>query len=75
MAINHEIKEANKALDRLYKKFRASLSPEQWQKFLEEIKQAQIELDGKVLEGAELEAVAEANAKARLVAHAKRKQQ
>lgn len=66
MAIKQEIKDATKILDKLYKKIRAEITNEQWQQYLEEIKQKQIELDGKVLEGAELEATAEANLKARI---------
>jgi len=70
MAIKHEIKSATKILKRMYKKVRESITDEQWQAYLEEIKQRQIELDGKVLEGAELEEVAEANLMARLTQHA-----
>lgn len=66
MAIKQEIKSATKILDKLYKKIRAEITNEQWQQYLEEIKQKQIELDGRVLEGAELEATAEANLKARI---------
>ena len=73
MAINHEIKQANKILERLYKKVRAEITNEQWQTYLEEIKQRQIELDGRVLEGAELEAVAKANLMARLAKNAQDK--
>ncbi len=71
MAINNEIKQAAKSLDRLYKKVREHITDDQWQKYLEEIKQKQIELDGRVLEGAELEETAKANLMARLMQHAK----
>ena len=73
MTINHEIKQATKILERLYKKARAAITDEQWQTYLEEIKQKQIELDGRVLEGAELEEVAKANLMARLAHHAQNK--
>lgn len=73
MAINHEIKQATKILERLYKKVRAAITDEQWQVYLEEIKQKQIELDGRVLEGAELEATAKANLMARLAKNAQDK--
>ena len=66
MAIKQEIKGAEKILRKLYKKVRAEITDEQWQQFLEEIKQASLALDGKVLEGAELEATAEANLMARI---------
>ena len=66
MAIKDELKDAEKILEKMYKKARKALTAEQWQAFLEEIKQKQIELDGKVLEGAELEKTAEVNLKARL---------
>lgn len=73
MAIKHEIKGATKILRKLYKKVRESITPEQWQTYLEEIKKRQIELDGRVLEGAELEKVAEANLMARIAHHAQNK--
>lgn len=73
MAINYEIKQATKILERLYKKVRAEITDEQWQTYLEEIKQKQIELDGRVLEGAELEATAKANLMARLAKNAQDK--
>ena len=66
MAIKEELKGATKILNRLYKKIRAEITDEQWQVFLEEIKQKQFELDGRVLEGAELEATAKANLMARI---------
>lgn len=64
---SREIKSATKILNRMYKKARASVTDEQWQVFLDEIKQKQFELDGRVLEGAELEELARANFMARLV--------
>ena len=70
MAIKQEINGAAKILEKMYKKFRAAITDEQWAAYLEEIKQKQIELDGRVLEGAELEKVAEANLMARLAHHA-----
>lgn len=70
MAIKQEIKGAEKILRKLYKKIRAEITDEQWQQFLEEIKEASLALDGKVLEGAELEATAEANLMARIARQA-----
>ncbi len=70
MAIKQEINGATKILEKMYKKFRAAITDEQWQVYLEEIKQKQIELDGRVLEGAELEETAKANLMARLAHHA-----
>ena len=70
MAIKQEIKGATKILRKMYKKVRASITDEQWQRYLEEIKRASIDLDGTVLEGAELEATAEANLMARIAQHA-----
>lgn len=70
MAIKHELGQAAKILERMYKKFRANISDEQWQAILEEIKQARIKADGVVLEGEELEATAKANVMARLAHHA-----
>ena len=59
-------KEAEKILNKMYKEFRKSITAEQWQKYLEEIKQASINLDGTVLEGKELEETAKANVLVRL---------
>ena len=73
MAIKDEIKGAEKILNKMYKRFMASITDEQWQKILEEIKQARINADGVVLEGAELEATAKANIMARLAHHATNK--
>jgi hypothetical protein len=61
-----EKKEAAKILNKMYKEFRKSITAEQWEKFKAEIKQASINLDGKVLEGAELEETAKANVMVRL---------
>ena len=71
MTLKEETKKASKILDKMYKKLRANMTDEQWQKYLEEIKQARIALDGVVLEGAELEETAKANALARLAMSAK----
>lgn len=59
-------KEAKKILKKMFKTFMESITPEQWQKILEETKQARIRADGVVLEGAELEETAKANVMARL---------
>lgn len=68
-----EKKEAAKILNKMYKEFRKNITAEQWEKFKEEIKQASINLDGKVLEGAELEETAKANVMARLARNAMNK--
>ena len=73
MSIKQELGQATKILNKMYKKFRENITDEQWAAYLEEIKQRQIELDGKVLEGAELEATAKANIMARLAHHAQSK--
>ena len=73
MSIKNELGKANSLLKRLYKKIRAEITDEQWQQYLDEIKQKQLEADGRVLEGVELEKTAEANLMARIVAHAQRK--
>jgi hypothetical protein len=70
MTIKHEINEATKILERLYKQVRSNITDEQWQTYLEEIKQKQIELDGRILEGAELEELAKANLMAKITAQA-----
>lgn len=62
-------KEAQKILKKMFKKFMENITPEQWQKILDETKQASINLDGTVLDGKELEETAKANIMARL-AHA-----
>jgi len=66
-------KEAQKILKKMFKKFMQSITPEQWQKILDETKQASINLDGKVLEGKELEETAKANIMARLAHNAMNK--
>ena len=73
MSIKQELGQATKILNKMYKKFRENITDEQWAAYLEEIKQKQIELDGRVLEGAELEATAKANVMARLANHATQK--
>lgn len=74
MAIKHEIKGAKKLLRKMYKIVRGSLTDEQWQAYLEEVKQARIKADGVVLEGAELEETAQANLLHRLATYAVRGQ-
>lgn len=74
MAIKHEIKGAKKLLSKMYKIVRESLTDEQWQDYLEEVKQARIKTDGVVLEGAELEETAKANLLHRLATYAVRGQ-
>lgn len=71
MTIKQEIKDAKKLLNKMYKKVMENVTEEQWQEYLEEIKKRQVELDGRVLEGAELEETAKANLMARLAEHAK----
>ena len=66
-------KEAQKILKKMFKKFMQSVTPEQWQKILDETKQASINFDGTVLEGKELEETAKANVMARLAANAMNK--
>ena len=73
MAIKQEINKATKILNKMYKKFMENTTEEQWQKILEEVKQARIEADGVVLEGAELEETAKANILARLARFAQSK--
>lgn len=73
MSIKNELGKANSLLKRLYKKIRAEITDEQWQQFLDEIKQKQLEADGRVLEDVELEKTAEANLMARILAHAQNK--
>lgn len=73
MSIKQELGQATKILNKMYKKFRENITDEQWAAYLEEIKQRQIEFDGKVLEGAELEATAKANVMARLAHQATNK--
>lgn len=73
MTVKHELKQASKLLNKMYKIVRASITDEQWQVYLEEIKQRQIELDGRVLEGAELEETAKANLMHRIAENARAK--
>ena len=68
--IKHEIKGATKLLGKMYKIVRESLTDEQWKEYLEEVKRARMELDGTVLEGAELEETAKANLLYRIAAQA-----
>ena len=70
MSIRHEIKGATKLLSKMYKLVRGSLTDEQWQDYLEEVKRARMELDGTVLEGKELEETAKANLLYRIAAQA-----
>lgn len=73
MKIKRTITEAKQIAIKMYKVIRKRITDEQWQTYLEEIKKRQVELDGKVLEGAELEEVAKANLMARLITHAQNK--
>ena len=68
--IKHEIKGAKKLLREMYRLVRSNLTAEQWQAWLEEVKRARMELDGTVLEGAELEETAKANLLYRIAAQA-----
>ena len=68
--IKHEIKGAKKLLSKMYKLVRSNLTDEQWQAWLEDVKQARMELDGTVLEGKELEETAKANLLYRIAAQA-----
>ena len=70
MAIKHEIKGAKKLLSKMYKLVRGSLTDEQWQEYLEEVKRARMELDGTTLEGKELEETAKANLLYRIASYA-----
>lgn len=70
MAIKHEIKGATKILSKMYKIVRESITDEQWQEYLEEVKRARMELDGTVLEGKELEETAKANLLYRIASYA-----
>lgn len=72
--IKHEIKGAKKLLRKMYKVVRESITDEQWQEYLEEVKRARMELDGTVLEGKELEETAKANLLYRIAAQAVEKQ-
>lgn len=68
--IKHEIKGATEILSKMYKLVRENLTDEQWQAWLEDVKRARMELDGTVLEGAELEETAKANLLYRIAAQA-----
>lgn len=70
MSLKKEIDAAAEILEKMYTEFRAAITNEQWQDYLEEIKQARINFDGVVLDGVELEETAKANVLARLAAHA-----
>lgn len=68
--IKHEIDGATELLSKMYNIVRESLTDDQWQEYLEEVKQARMELDGTTLEGAELEETAKANLLYRLASYA-----
>lgn len=68
--IKHEIEGATEILSKMYKLVRESLTDEQWQEYLEEVKRARMELDGTTLEGKELEETAKANLLYRIAAQA-----
>lgn len=68
--IKHEIEGAAEILSEMYKLVRSNLTDEQWQEWLQEVKRARMELDGTVLEGAELEETAKANLLYRIAAQA-----
>ena len=68
--IKHEIEGAAEILSEMYNLVRSNLTDEQWQEWLQEVKRARMELDGTVLEGAELEETAKANLLYRIAAQA-----
>lgn len=68
--IKHEIEGAAEILGEMYKIVRESLTDDQWQEYLEEVKRARMELDGTVLEGEELEETAKANLLYRIASQA-----
>lgn len=68
--IKDELNGATEILSEMYNLVRGNLTDEQWQAWLEEVKRARMELDGTVLEGAELEETAKANLLYRIAAQA-----
>lgn len=68
--IKHEIEGAAEILSEMYNLVRSNLTDEQWQEWLQEVKRARMELDGTVLEGADLEETAKANLLYRIAAQA-----
>ena len=68
--IKDELNGATEILGEMYNLVRGNLTDEQWQAWLDEVKKARFELDGTVLEGAELEETAKANLLYRIAAQA-----